>query len=104
MFFSRRTDYYRYIIARFVFVIIIIYVCVSVLFQEVYSEDPYLSGLLAAAYVKGMQGPHPRYFRASSGCKVVGLYSGPENYPVSRFGFNAVASVSAVLFFNLNLN
>lgn len=57
-----------------------------------YGEDPYLSGVLAAAYVKGMQGNHPRYFRASSGCKVVGLYSGPENIPVSRFGFNAVVS------------
>lgn len=61
-----------------------------------YGEDPYLSGRITTAYVKGMQGSHPRYFRANSGCKVVGLYSGPENRPVSRFSFNAVVSILAV--------
>jgi len=65
--------------------VLICNVCV----QEVYGEDPYLSGMLGAAYVKGMQGKDDRFVRTSSGCKVVGIYSGPENVPVSRFGFNA---------------
>jgi beta-glucosidase len=65
--------------------------------QEVYGEDPFLSGLLTAAYVKGMQGPDPRFVRVSSGCKVVGLYSGPEDKPVIRFSFNAVVSISCVI-------
>jgi len=57
--------------------------------QEVFGEDPYLSGVLAAAYVRGMQGSDERFVRTSSGCKVVGIYSGPENVPVSRYSFNA---------------
>jgi hypothetical protein len=68
--------------------------------QEVYGEDPFLSGRLAAAYVKGIQGRDPRFVRASSGCKVVGLYSGPEDKPQSRFSFNAVVSNSYTYFFN----
>ena len=58
--------------------------------QEVYGEDPYLSGVMAAAYVNGLQGSDPRYVRASSGCKTIGPYSGPENIPELRFQFNAV--------------
>ena len=57
--------------------------------KEVYGEDPYLVGQIAVSYVKGLQGSHPRYVRASSGCKVIGLYSGPENIPSSRFSFDA---------------
>jgi beta-glucosidase len=32
--------------------------------QEGYGEDPYLASRLAVAYVKGIQGDHPFYFRA----------------------------------------
>ena len=31
--------------------------------HEVYSEDPFLTGKLAVAYVKGLQGDHPRYLK-----------------------------------------
>jgi len=68
-------------------------------FQEVFGEDPYLSGILAAAYVKGMQGNDERFVRTSSGCKVVGVYSGPENIPESRFSFNA--NVCCILAFHI---
>ncbi|XP_071992916.1 uncharacterized protein [Engystomops pustulosus] len=57
--------------------------------QETYGEDPYLSGLLATAFVKGLQGDHPRYIRANAGCKHFDAHGGPENIPVSRFSFDA---------------
>ncbi|XP_069126419.1 uncharacterized protein [Argopecten irradians] len=57
--------------------------------QETYGEDPYLSGVLAAQFVKGLQGRHPRYIRASAGCKHFDAHGGPDNIPVSRFSFNA---------------
>jgi len=56
----------------------------------VYGEDPYLTGVLAAAYVKGMQGSDKRFVRTSSGCKAIAVYSGPEDLPVLRWGFNAI--------------
>jgi len=40
-------------------------------------------------YVKGLQGDHPRYVRASAGCKHFAVYSGPEDIPSSRFSFDA---------------
>ena len=61
--------------------------------QEVYGEDPFLSGTLAEAYVKGLQGVHPRYVRANAGCKTLAVQSGPENVPSSRFSFNAIVSL-----------
>ncbi|XP_073418876.1 uncharacterized protein [Dendrobates tinctorius] len=57
--------------------------------QETYGEDPYLSGLLARAFVKGLQGDHPRYIKANAGCKHFDVHGGPENIPVSRFSFDA---------------
>ena len=33
---------------------------------ETYGEDPYLSGVLGVAFVKGLQGNHPRYLKTVS--------------------------------------
>ncbi|XP_041464587.1 beta-D-xylosidase 1-like [Lytechinus variegatus] len=60
--------------------------------QETYGEDPYLTGELAKSFVRGLQGNHPRYILANAGCKHFAAYSGPENYPSSRFSFNAKVS------------
>ncbi|XP_038073743.1 beta-xylosidase/alpha-L-arabinofuranosidase 2-like [Patiria miniata] len=60
--------------------------------QETYGEDPFLSGELARAFVTGLQGNNSRYVLANAGCKHFAAYAGPENYPVSRFSFNAVVS------------
>ncbi|KAM4700600.1 uncharacterized protein O3C94_001691 isoform 2-T2 [Discoglossus pictus] len=57
--------------------------------QETYGEDPYLSGVLATAFVRGLQGDHPRYVKANAGCKHFAVHGGPENIPVSRFSFDA---------------
>jgi beta-glucosidase len=46
--------------------------------QETYGEDPFLSGRLAVAFVTGMQGDDPRYFRVISTPKHFAVHSGPE--------------------------
>jgi beta-glucosidase len=58
-------------------------------FQETYGEDPYLSGVLAEYFVKGLQGDHARYVRANAGCKHFDVHGGPENIPEPRFSFDA---------------
>ncbi|XP_046550191.1 probable beta-D-xylosidase 2 [Haliotis rubra] len=60
--------------------------------QETYGEDPFLTGVLAANFVKGLQGNDPRYIRANAGCKHFNVHGGPENIPVSRFSFDAKVS------------
>lgn len=62
---------------------------VNISFEETYGEDPYLSGRLAASYVRGLQGNHERYIQANAGCKHYAAYGGPENIPESRHRFNA---------------
>lgn len=57
--------------------------------QETFGEDPFLSGVLSIAFVKGLQGDHPRYIKANAGCKHFDVHGGPENIPVSRFSFDA---------------
>ncbi|MDT5271841.1 MAG: beta-glucosidase [Acidobacteriota bacterium] len=34
--------------------------------EECYGEDPYFNGTLAAAFVRGLQGPDPKYWQAAS--------------------------------------
>ncbi|KAK6170942.1 hypothetical protein SNE40_019220 [Patella caerulea] len=60
--------------------------------QETYGEDPYLSGMLATAFVHGLQGNHSRYVRATAGCKHLDVHGGPENVPVNRNSFDSKVS------------
>ena len=46
--------------------------------QETYGEDPFLSARMAVAFVTGMQGNDPRYYRAISTPKHFAVHSGPE--------------------------
>jgi len=46
--------------------------------QETYGEDPFLSGRLAVAFVTGMQGSDPHYYRVISTPKHFAVHSGPE--------------------------
>jgi beta-glucosidase len=46
--------------------------------QETYGEDPFLTGRLAVAFVTGMQGDDPKYFRVISTPKHFAVHSGPE--------------------------
>lgn len=57
--------------------------------QETYGEDPFLTGRMAVAFVSGMQGSDPKYFRVVSTPKHYAVHSGPE--PL-RHGFNVDVS------------
>ncbi len=46
--------------------------------QETYGEDPFLTGRMAVAFVSGMQGDDPKYFRVISTPKHFAVHSGPE--------------------------
>lgn len=46
--------------------------------QETYGEDPFLTGALGVAFVRGMQGNDPRYYRVSATAKHYAVHSGPE--------------------------
>jgi beta-glucosidase len=46
--------------------------------QETFGEDPYLTGRLAVAFVTGMQGDDPKYYRVISTPKHYAVHSGPE--------------------------
>jgi len=47
--------------------------------QETYGEDPYLTGRMAVAFVTGMQGTDPNFFRVVSTPKHFAVHSGPES-------------------------
>lgn len=55
--------------------------------QETYGEDPYLTGRMGVAFVKGLQGDDPRYLKAAACAKHFAVHSGPEH---ERHTFNAV--------------
>jgi beta-glucosidase len=46
--------------------------------QETYGEDPFLSARMAVAFVTGMQGDDPNYYRVISTPKHFAVHSGPE--------------------------
>jgi beta-glucosidase len=46
--------------------------------QETYGEDPFLTARMAVAFVTGMQGDDPRYYRVISTPKHFAVHSGPE--------------------------
>ena len=57
--------------------------------QETYGEDPYLTSEMALAFIKGMQGTDPKYFKTIATSKHFAVHSGPE---VSRHQFDAAVS------------
>lgn len=57
--------------------------------QETYGEDPYLTGEMGTAFVRGIQGDDPRYLKASACAKHYAVHSGPE---WNRHTFNAQVS------------
>ena len=57
--------------------------------QETYGEDPYLSGLLGSAFVRGLQGDHPDYLKTAACAKHYAVHSGPEEL---RHSFDAIPS------------
>jgi beta-glucosidase len=57
--------------------------------QETYGEDPHLTGRLAVAFVQGLQGTDPRYFKVIATPKHYAVHSGPES---TRHTFDAAVS------------
>ena len=57
--------------------------------QETYGEDPFLTGRLAIAFVRGLQGDDPRHLKTVATLKHFAVHSGPE---ADRHHFDAVAS------------
>ena len=53
--------------------------------QETYGEDPFLTGELGMAFVKGLQGDNPKYLEVVATPKHFAVHSGPEP---ARHGFN----------------
>ncbi|WP_109607591.1 glycoside hydrolase family 3 N-terminal domain-containing protein [Mucilaginibacter oryzae] len=55
--------------------------------QETYGEDPFLTGRMGSAFVKGLQGDDPKYLKTSATAKHFAVHSGPE---ATRDKFNAL--------------
>jgi beta-glucosidase len=58
--------------------------------QETWGEDPLLTGKMGAAYVRGLQGDHPKYLKTAACAKHFAVHSGPEKL---RHSFNAKVSL-----------
>jgi len=57
--------------------------------QETYGEDPYLTGRMAVAFIQGMQGTDPHYYKVIATAKHYAVHSGPEP---SRHSFDVAPS------------
>jgi len=57
--------------------------------QETYGEDPYLTGRLGVAFIRGLQGPDPSHPRVIATPKHFAVHSGPE---AGRDSFSAQPS------------
>jgi beta-glucosidase len=57
--------------------------------QETYGEDPFLTGQIGAAFVRGLQGSGTKYLKVAATAKHYAVHSGPES---ERHTFNAVVS------------
>ncbi|HWB32583.1 MAG TPA: glycoside hydrolase family 3 C-terminal domain-containing protein [Acidobacteriaceae bacterium] len=57
--------------------------------QETYGEDPFLTGRLGVAFVRGLQGDDPAYLKTVATAKHFAVHSGPES---ERHSFDAVIS------------
>jgi beta-glucosidase len=57
--------------------------------QETWGEDPFLTGTLGSAFVKGLQGNDPKYLKTAATVKHFAVHSGPE--PERHF-FDALSS------------
>ena len=57
--------------------------------QETYGEDPFLTGRMGVAFVTGLQGDDPKYYRVISTPKHFAVHSGPET---SRHTINVEVS------------
>ncbi|HWQ04049.1 MAG TPA: glycoside hydrolase family 3 C-terminal domain-containing protein [Longilinea sp.] len=57
--------------------------------QETWGEDPFLTGEMASAFVKGLQGDDPKYLKTAACAKHFAVHSGPEK---DRHLFNAIVT------------
>ncbi len=57
--------------------------------METYGEDPFLTGEIGTAFVKGLQGTDPKYLKTIATPKHFAVHSGPEP---DRHTFNALVS------------
>ena len=57
--------------------------------QETYGEDPYLTGRMGSAFVRGLQGNNPRFLKTAACAKHFAVHSGPE---ASRHSINVIVS------------
>ena len=58
--------------------------------QETWGEDPFFTGEMGTAYVRGLQGDDPKYLRVAACAKHFAVHSGPEKL---RHSFNVQVSL-----------